>query len=116
MMSESSRDPITRSFEMSDLISKRRSSGEPWWPFLTVSTMSAGLYILPIGAKDPQGPHERDELYYVISGRAVLEVEGEDRPVQSGSMIYVKAKAAHHFHSITEALHVLVVFSAAAPS
>jgi len=32
--------------------------------------MSAGLYVLPVGATDPQRPHHEDEMYYVIRGRA----------------------------------------------
>lgn len=115
-MTESAQDPSTMRFQMSDLIAKRRVSRKPWLSFLEVSTMRAGLYVLPIGGTDPQKPHDRDELYYVVSGRGVLQVEGEDHPVKPGTVVYVKARVAHHFHSITEELNVLVVFSAAEPS
>ncbi len=74
--------------------------------------MQAGLYVLPAGGIDEQQPHAQDELYYVASGRGVLRVEGEDLTVGPGSVVYVRARAAHRFHSITEELRVLVVFSA----
>ncbi len=48
----------------------------------------------------------------MASGRGVLRVEGEDLTVGPGSVVYVRARAAHRFHSITEELRVLVVFSA----
>ncbi len=74
--------------------------------------MQAGLYVLPTGGIDEQQPHAQDELYYVASGRGVLQVEGEDMTVGPGSVVYVKARAAHRFHSISEELRVLVIFSA----
>ncbi len=46
-------------------------------------------------------PGGQDELYYIISGRAILRVKEEDQPVRPGSIIFVKANVEHHFHSIT---------------
>ena len=43
----------------------------------------------------------------------MISVAGEDRPVQTGSIVYVAAHDAHHFHSIEEDLHVLVFFAPA---
>lgn len=74
--------------------------------------MRVGLYVVPAGGIDEQQPHAQDELYYVASGRGMLRVEGEELTVGPGSVIYVRAHAAHCFHSISEDLSVLVVFSA----
>ena len=104
-------DPVWEAFDLEELSARRKESGSPWLPFLDVATMNAGLYVLAAGEEDPQQPHELDELYYVVSGRAALEIEGEMQKVGPGSLIYVRARAAHHFHSIEEDLQVLVFFS-----
>jgi len=89
--------------------------------FLRLPALSMGVYVLEAGAKDLQTPHDEDEVYYVVSGRGVLQVEGRDQPVQAGSVVFVAGKARHHFHSIEEELTTLVFFapaegSAAAPA
>jgi mannose-6-phosphate isomerase-like protein (cupin superfamily) len=72
-----------------------------------------GVYALASGADDPQTPHGEDEVYYVVSGRGVLQVENVDQPVQTGSIVFVEANAHHRFHSITEDLTTLVFFAPA---
>ena len=49
----------------------------------------------------------------MVSGIAKIEVAGEDRDVQAGSVVYVAKNAEHRFHSITEDLTVLVFFAPA---
>ena len=102
-----------QAFEIADLIEKRRLSGDVRIEFLRVPALSMGLYVLPAGAKDVQVPHAEDEVYYVVGGRGALQVEGEDRPVKQGSVLFVAGKAKHHFHSITEELTVMVFFAPA---
>ena len=100
-------------FELTDLIAKREESGRRYLEFLKVPTLNSGLYVLAAGAEDPQPAHDEDELYYIIRGRAILRVGEDDQPVRPGSIIFVKANVAHHFHSISEELQVLVFFSSA---
>jgi mannose-6-phosphate isomerase-like protein (cupin superfamily) len=71
--------------------------------------LSVGLYILPAGATDSQEPHDEDEVYYAVRGRAKFWVGAQDHPVQPGTLLFVPAMAVHHFHSILEEL-ILVVF------
>ena len=71
--------------------------------------LSVGVYILAAGATDNQRPHAEDEVYYAVTGEASFRVGDEDHPVQAGSLLFVPAGVAHHFHDITEEL-VLVVF------
>ena len=104
-------DPIWLAFDLRDLAAGRTESDRSWIPFLDVATMDAGLYVLPAGGLDEQQPHELDELYYVVSGRATLQVAGDEQEVGPGSLVYVKASAPHRFHSIEEELQVLVFFS-----
>jgi mannose-6-phosphate isomerase-like protein (cupin superfamily) len=89
---------------------------ERYHEFLRVPALSAGLYVLGAGDADPQRPHREDEIYYVTSGRGMIRVGSEDRPVQSGSIVYVPPRVEHRFHSITEELRVLVVFAPAETS
>jgi mannose-6-phosphate isomerase-like protein (cupin superfamily) len=43
----------------------------------------------------------------------MLQVGGVDVPVSPESVVYVPARVAHRFHSITEELSVLVFFAPA---
>ena len=45
--------------------------------FLRVPSLSCGVYHLPKGAKDMQTPHDEDEVYFVLEGRANMKVSGE---------------------------------------
>ena len=100
-------------FPISDIIAAREQAGELYHEFLHIPTMSAGLYQLAAGASDPQEPHTEDELYYVVQGRAQIQVGEEYMPVQSGSLVFVAANIEHRFHTITEDLTVLVFFAPA---
>ena len=71
--------------------------------------LSVGLYLLRAGGTDDQKPHNEDEVYYAVSGRAKFRVGEEDHPVQAGTLLFVPALAVHFFHEIEEEL-VLVVF------
>jgi mannose-6-phosphate isomerase-like protein (cupin superfamily) len=102
-----------RAFEIADLVTARDASGEAWIEFLRVPALSMGVYALAAGAEDAQTPHDQDEVYYVVSGRGVLEVEDVERPVQAGTVVFVEANADHRFHSITEDLTTLVFFAPA---
>ena len=75
--------------------------------------MSAGLYVLPAGEDDRQTPHEEDEIYYVLSGRATVAIDGEETEVGAGATIFVARHVDHRFHSITEELRLLVIFAPA---
>jgi mannose-6-phosphate isomerase-like protein (cupin superfamily) len=100
-------------FEMAQLIGERQKAGRAYLEFLRVPALSAGLYVLPAGGTDAQKPHREDEVYYVVSGRGAVRVGDEDRLVQPGSVIFVPAGVEHRFHSIAEALTLLVFFAPA---
>jgi mannose-6-phosphate isomerase-like protein (cupin superfamily) len=102
-----------QAFEIGALLAAQAAAGQAWNEFLRIPALSLGLYRLPAGGTDPQQPHTEDEVYYVVEGRAQIQVAGEDRPVQPGSVVLVEAHVPHHFHSITEDLAVLVFFAPA---
>ena len=71
--------------------------------------LELGVYVLVAPEPDRQQPHEDDELYVVLEGTGVLEVEGKEVPVREGSAVFVEAGADHRF-SAYEHLSVLVIF------
>ncbi len=88
-------------------------SSDVYREFLRVPALSMGLYNHAVDANVPQQPHTEDEVYYVLSGRGVIEIDGADHAVTSGSVVYVPAGVPHHFHKVTEPLQVLVLFAPA---
>ena len=103
-------------FDLSDLVRRRSEQNKSYLEFLRVPAMSAGLYVLPASGPDPQQPHREDELYYVVRGRARMQVGTENQAVSPGSVIFVEAAAQHRFYDIEEELVVLVFFAPAESS
>ena len=90
---------------------QRSQSGKLYREFLRVPAMSAGLYVLPAGATDPQRPHHEDEMYYVVRGKARFKAGDEDQEISPGSVLFVAAEVEHRFFDIAEELAVLVFFA-----
>jgi mannose-6-phosphate isomerase-like protein (cupin superfamily) len=97
-------------FQLSELQRQRK---RPYLEFLRLPEMSAGIYVLPAGATDQQRPHREAEIYYVLSGRARMQLGEQDVAVAAGQIFFVPAHQEHRFHSITEELTLLVVFAPA---
>ncbi|HKW75411.1 MAG TPA: cupin domain-containing protein [Terriglobales bacterium] len=95
------------------LTREQQELAKPYLEFLRVPAMSAGIYALPKGGQDLQSPHQEDELYYVIHGRARMRVGTEHREVLPGAIIFVEARKEHRFYDIEEDLLVLVLFAPA---
>jgi mannose-6-phosphate isomerase-like protein (cupin superfamily) len=96
--------------ELADVVAQARAALDGYAAqVLRSDLLSVGLYLLRAGGTDDQQPHNEDEVYYVVSGRAKLRVGDDDRPVQPGTLLFVPALAVHFFHDIDEEL-VLVVF------
>ena len=91
-------------------VAKARSA-ECYSEFLRVPSMSAGVYVLAAGAVDRQSPHTEDEIYYVVRGKGQFTNGESEGPVNPGDVLFVPARQPHRFHSITEELVLLVVFS-----
>jgi mannose-6-phosphate isomerase-like protein (cupin superfamily) len=104
---------VAKVFEIVELEKQREQAGKRYLEFLRIPAMSAGVYVLPVGGTDPQSPHKEDELYYVVRGRAKMQIGSETRSVTAGSIIFVAAKAEHRFQDIAEELVVLVFFAPA---
>lgn len=106
-----------KSFYDLPLISTERAqAGKLYQEFLRIAALSVGVYVLPAGAVDPQKPHQQDEVYYVVRGRAHMRVASEEQVVKAGTVIFVAANVEHHFFDISEELEVLVFFAPAETS
>jgi mannose-6-phosphate isomerase-like protein (cupin superfamily) len=98
---------------LAEIEQQREESGKSYHEFLRVSAMSAGLYVLGVGATDLQKPHHEDEMYYVVRGCGSFRAADQDCEVSAGSVLYVAAEVEHRFYDITEELAVLVFFAPA---
>jgi mannose-6-phosphate isomerase-like protein (cupin superfamily) len=72
--------------------------------------LQVGVYVLVAPEPDRQQPHADDEVYVVLEGAGVLEVEGVSAPVKEGEAVFVEAGADHRFTAY-EQLSVLVIFA-----
>jgi mannose-6-phosphate isomerase-like protein (cupin superfamily) len=100
-------------FHIDNLSRERSAKGKPYLEFLRVPALSAGVYVLPVGASDLQKPHHEDELYYVVRGQARMQIGSDHAEVRAGSVIFVEAELEHRFYDIQEELEVLVFFAPA---
>jgi len=91
------------------------SVGDGYREHLRVTSLSAGRFTATPGYNDQQQPHTEDEIYYVLAGQAVLDIDGISHPVTAGSLAYVPRGVAHRFTQISTDLDVLVVFTRANP-
>jgi mannose-6-phosphate isomerase-like protein (cupin superfamily) len=71
--------------------------------------LEIGVYVLVAPEPDRQQPHGEDEVYLLLEGSGVLEVEGQQVELREGHAVFVPAGAAHRFVGY-EQLSVLVIF------
>ena len=102
-------------FDISKLTAKLAGGRPEYREFLRAPSLSCGIYHLPRGARDMQSAHDEDEVYFVLSGKATMKVGGEDRSVEAGTILYVRATEEHSFFEIEEDMTLLVFFAASTP-
>lgn len=98
-------------FSLEELYQQAEEKGGSYLRFIDNDRLSSGIYQLKKGDVDRQQPHEWDEIYYILEGRATLKVENESYEAKPGSILFVRAKIDHTFVDIEEDLKVLVFFS-----
>ncbi|MBK6657372.1 MAG: cupin domain-containing protein [Proteobacteria bacterium] len=59
---------------------------------------------------DTQTPHDRDELYFVISGRGSFVRNGTAVPFEPGDALFAAAGEQHRFENFTPDFATWVVF------
>jgi mannose-6-phosphate isomerase-like protein (cupin superfamily) len=63
----------------------------------------------PLGS-DPQTPHDRDELYVVISGRGKFRRGEQTVDCMPGDLLFCEAHVAHRFDNFSDDFACWVVF------
>jgi mannose-6-phosphate isomerase-like protein (cupin superfamily) len=96
-------------FEVAAVKERLREAGGGYEIVHDSAGLEIGVYVLVAPEADKQQPHEDDELYVVLEGTGVLEVEHEHVPVREGTAVFVEAGAEHRFAAY-EHLAVLVIF------
>ena len=102
--------PSTHPFDTEAVRRRLRDAGGGYEVVHTSPGLEIGVYVLVAPEPDRQQPHEDDEVYLVLEGTGVLDVEGTQHAISPGHSIFVKAGAEHRF-SAYEQLSVLVVFA-----
>jgi mannose-6-phosphate isomerase-like protein (cupin superfamily) len=96
-------------FEVAAVKERLREAGGGYEIVHESAGLEVGVYVLVAPEPDRQQPHEDDELYIVLEGTGVLQVEGRDVAVREGTAVFVEAGADHRFTAY-EHLSVLVIF------
>ena len=92
-------------------VQRRLQAGNGGYEIVHASPgLEVGVYVLVAPEPDRQQPHADDELYYVLEGRGVLEVEGKPVPLEQGQAVFVPAGTLHQFTAY-EGMSVLVIFA-----
>jgi mannose-6-phosphate isomerase-like protein (cupin superfamily) len=108
--------PVNRVDNVYDIMKRNASQKTSYSVFMRIPSISSGVYTLKKGETDGQSPHTKDEIYYIVKGKAKLSVGTETYDVKEGSLVFVEAYKEHKFYDITEDIAVLVVFSAEQPA
>jgi mannose-6-phosphate isomerase-like protein (cupin superfamily) len=83
-------------------------NGERWATVLAHGTLDIEIYA-PRGT-DPQKPHTRDEVYFVVEGRGEFRNGSKVELFAPGDVLFVPAHEDHRFESFTDDLVVWVMF------
>jgi len=83
-------------------------NNEDWRILFEHGSLEVEIYA-PRG-RDPQQPHDRDEIYVVIAGNGWF-VNGSNRHrFEAGDLLFVPAGVAHRFEDFTEDFATWVIF------
>ncbi len=99
-------------FDLDEVRGKLKGNAVEYLEFLNVPALNCGIYHLKAGSKDMQAPHDEDEVYVVLDGRARMRLGDAEREVGPGSLLYVGATTEHSFFQIDEDMTLLVMFAA----
>jgi mannose-6-phosphate isomerase-like protein (cupin superfamily) len=97
-------------FAVASVVEKLRTAGGGYEIVHESPGLEVGVYVLVAPEPDTQQPHADDEVYVVLEGTGILQVEGADVPVQEGDAVFVEAGAEHRFTAY-EQLATLVIFT-----
>ncbi len=61
--------------------------------------------------EDHQSPHDRDEVYVIVRGRAVFVDKKSRQACGPGDALFVAAESYHHFEEMTDDFATWVIFA-----
>ena len=82
--------------------------GERFVEAFSHGSMTVEMYAPSV--RDPQLPHDRDEVYFVLSGSGNFIVAGERSRFAAGDALFVGAGVEHRFENFTTDFATWVVF------
>lgn len=90
-----------------------------WWELIGGDTMPTselvvGVAEVPVGAARPTRghTHEPAEVYYIVSGRGEVRVDGETYSLNPGDAVWIPSNAEHVAYNVgDETLRLLYVFA-----
>ena len=101
--------PAAHAFDIDD-VKRRLQAGSGGYEIVHESPgLEVGVYVLVAPEPDRQQPHEDDEIYLVLEGNGVLDVEAKTVELREGHAVFVPAGAEHRFSGYEHA-SCLVIF------
>jgi mannose-6-phosphate isomerase-like protein (cupin superfamily) len=97
-------------FDVRETAARLRALGGGYEVVHRSAGLELGVYVLVAPDADRQQPHRFDEVYVVLEGSGVLDVEGERTALREGESLFVAAGAEHRFTAY-EQLALLVIFN-----
>lgn len=91
-----------------EALTQLRASGRLFLEVFTQGSLSVEVY-KPEG-QDLQQPHDRDEIYVVISGSGIFYSDGHRVPFAPGDFLFVPAGIVHRFEQFTPDFSTWVMF------
>jgi mannose-6-phosphate isomerase-like protein (cupin superfamily) len=100
---------------LADLLRRLPGPRTPKWPEgeRFVEAFAHGSLVVELYApagSDPQTPHDRDEVYFVVSGAGDFVLAGARSRFAAGDALFVAAGAEHRFENFTPDFAAWVVF------
>ena len=89
-------------------VTARWPEGERFVEAFSRAGLSLELYAP--GGHDPQQPHAQDELYFIVSGTAVLSMGDARHDCAPGDAFFVPAGMPHRFDPFSEGFSAWAVF------
>jgi mannose-6-phosphate isomerase-like protein (cupin superfamily) len=99
---------------LNDLLARIPGAPSPEWPkgeryALGSEHGSMSGFYAPVGS-DPQGPHKRDEIYIVHSGKTTFVTRDARISLAAGDAVFVPAGATHRFEDFSADFSTWIVF------
>jgi mannose-6-phosphate isomerase-like protein (cupin superfamily) len=89
-------------------LEKLKQSGKEFTTLFTHGTLEFGVYKPHL--IDKQEPHEKDEIYIIVSGKGKFYNNGDIKDFKEGDFLFVPAGIEHRFIEFSEDCSVWVIF------